>query len=105
LGQKVDISQCNRHVRFAPNSGHLQCTSPCPFCANSGHSGVGKNPQILGLKKQDQINIGAVTGRTEKKGFWRWAIFAGREKKPLLVGSFYGMHRMQKNVQKMQSHV
>jgi hypothetical protein len=25
-----------------------------------------------------------------KKGFWRWAIFAGRQKKPLLVGSFYG---------------
>jgi hypothetical protein len=25
-----------------------------------------------------------------KKGFWRWAIFANREKKPLLVGSFYG---------------
>jgi hypothetical protein len=25
-----------------------------------------------------------------KKGFWRWAIFAGKEKKPLLVGSFYG---------------
>ena len=26
------------------------------------------------------------------KGYWRWAIFAGREKtkKPLLVGSFYG---------------
>jgi hypothetical protein len=27
---------------------------------------------------------------TGKKGFWRWAIFAGKEKKPLLVGSFYG---------------
>jgi hypothetical protein len=26
----------------------------------------------------------------EKKGYWRWAIFTGREKKPLLVGSFYG---------------
>jgi len=26
----------------------------------------------------------------EKKGFWRWAIFASKEKKPLLVGSFYG---------------
>ena len=25
-----------------------------------------------------------------KKGYWRWAIFASREKKPLLVGSFYG---------------
>lgn len=25
-----------------------------------------------------------------KKGYWRWAIFAGSDKKPLLVGSFYG---------------
>ena len=25
-----------------------------------------------------------------EKGYWRWVIFAGREKKPLLVGSFYG---------------
>jgi hypothetical protein len=25
-----------------------------------------------------------------KKGYWRWAIFAAREKTPLLVGSFYG---------------
>jgi hypothetical protein len=25
-----------------------------------------------------------------KKAFWRWAIFAGQEKKPLLVGSFFG---------------
>jgi len=32
---------------------------------------------------------GSSTG-TGNKGYWRWAIFAGREKKPLLVGSFYG---------------
>jgi hypothetical protein len=30
------------------------------------------------------------SARGEKKGYWRWAILAGREKKPLLVGSFYG---------------
>jgi hypothetical protein len=30
------------------------------------------------------------SARGEKKGYWRWAIFAGQEKKPLLVGSFYG---------------
>jgi hypothetical protein len=26
----------------------------------------------------------------EIKGHWRWAIFCGREKKPVLVGSFHG---------------
>jgi hypothetical protein len=27
----------NRHVRFAPESAHVQCTTRCLFCANSGH--------------------------------------------------------------------
>ena len=31
------ISHCNRHVRFTPKSGHVQCNSVCPLCANSGH--------------------------------------------------------------------
>src|SRR5262249_35025899 len=31
------ISQCNRHVRFTPESGHLRCTSACPLWAKSGH--------------------------------------------------------------------
>jgi hypothetical protein len=26
------------NVRFTPNSGHVQCNSACPLCANSGHS-------------------------------------------------------------------
>ena len=28
------------HVRFTPESGHVQCTSSCLLCANSGHPGV-----------------------------------------------------------------
>jgi hypothetical protein len=24
-------------VRFTPESGHVQCNSVCPLCANSGH--------------------------------------------------------------------
>ena len=27
-------------VRFTPNSGHLQCKTPCPLSANSGHQRV-----------------------------------------------------------------
>ena len=30
----------NRYVRFTPKSGHVQCTSACPLCANSGHPWV-----------------------------------------------------------------
>src|SRR5262245_41080716 len=26
-----------RHVRFAPKSGHVRCSSRCPIRANSGH--------------------------------------------------------------------
>ena len=37
FGSKADICSAKRHVRFTPNSGHLQRTSPCPLCANSGH--------------------------------------------------------------------
>ena len=35
-GQSLE-SQCNRHVRFTPKSGHVQCNHACPLSANSGH--------------------------------------------------------------------
>ena len=38
FGSKADICSAKRYVRFTPNSGHARCTSPCPLCANSGHS-------------------------------------------------------------------
>ena len=44
------------------------------------------------MKKKSSLHYelyGSSAG-SDKKGYWRWAIFAGREKKPLLVGSFYG---------------
>jgi hypothetical protein len=44
------------------------------------------------MKKKNSLYYelyGSSAARGEK-GYWRWAIFAGREKKPLLVGSFYG---------------
>src|SRR5262249_57596257 len=40
---KVDISQCNRHVRFTPESGHLQRNNRCPLRAMCGRLRVGKN--------------------------------------------------------------
>jgi hypothetical protein len=33
------ISQCNRHVRFTPESRHVQRSRSCPLWANSGHHG------------------------------------------------------------------
>ena len=37
LGQKQTCAVAKRHVRFTPESGHVQCTRVCPLCANSGH--------------------------------------------------------------------
>jgi hypothetical protein len=44
------------------------------------------------MKKKNLLyyELYGASARGDKKGHWRWAIFAGREKKPLLVGSFYG---------------
>ena len=44
------------------------------------------------MKKKSELHYelyGSSAGAGEK-GYWRWAIFAGREKKPVLVGTFYG---------------
>ena len=37
FGSKADMCSAKRHVRFAPNSGHVRCTTKCPLCANAGH--------------------------------------------------------------------
>ena len=42
FGSKAEVKATNIDVRFAPESGHLQCTSACPLCANSGHSEMSK---------------------------------------------------------------
>jgi hypothetical protein len=37
LWSKADIALGPNHVRFTPKSRHVQRTSACPLCANSGH--------------------------------------------------------------------
>jgi len=44
----------------------------------------------MNKKNSLHYELYGTSARDEKKGYWRWAIFAGNEKKPLLVGSFYG---------------
>ena len=36
FGSLADIPECNRYVRCYIKSGHVQCNSVCPLCANSG---------------------------------------------------------------------
>jgi hypothetical protein len=35
FGSIADICSAKWHVRFTPNSGHVQCTSSCLLCARS----------------------------------------------------------------------
>ena len=36
FGSKADICSAKAHVRFTPESGHVQCNLVCPLSANSG---------------------------------------------------------------------
>ena len=36
FGSKADMCSAQADVRFTPESGHVQCNSACPLCANSG---------------------------------------------------------------------
>jgi hypothetical protein len=38
FGSKADIRAAKCHVRFTPESGHVQCNGPCLLWAKSGHS-------------------------------------------------------------------
>jgi hypothetical protein len=44
------------------------------------------------MKKKNLLyyELYGASGRGDKKGYWRWAIFAGRKEKPLNAGSFFG---------------
>jgi hypothetical protein len=51
-GSKADISQCNRHVRFTPESEHSAARVACPLWANGEHHGSflrNKNWDIFGV--------------------------------------------------------
>jgi hypothetical protein len=37
FGSKADMCSAQADVRSYPKSGHVQCNSVCPLCANSGH--------------------------------------------------------------------
>jgi len=37
FGSRADISSAQAHVRFTPESGHVQCKRPCLLWAKSGY--------------------------------------------------------------------
>jgi hypothetical protein len=56
------------------------------------------------MRKKNELHyeLYGSSGGAEEKGFWRWSIYAGREKKPVLVGSFYGALPDAKNMPRQQ---
>ena len=61
FGSKADMCSAKRHVRFTPESRHVRCTSSCPLCANSGHSGsinylVGTAEQRRGYGETEHLS-------------------------------------------------
>ena len=44
------------------------------------------------MRKKNELHyeLYGSSGGPAGKGFWRWCIYAGREEKPVLVGTFYG---------------
>ena len=61
FGSKADIRSAIAHVRFTPESGHVQCISPCPLSANSGHSHGASNPFVLNVADE----LGDVTNNAK----------------------------------------
>ena len=53
-----------RHVRFTPKSRHVQCTSRCPLCANSGHEVV--HSTTLSARAS---NVGGTVSAERFRGF------------------------------------
>ena len=54
FGSKADMCSAKRHVRSYPESGHVQCNSGCPLCANNGHDDKSARfPWIGGSCKPD----------------------------------------------------
>jgi hypothetical protein len=54
LGLKRTWRQVHTMSARTPESGHLQCTSPCPLCANSGHRGAVARLGSLNDYKEDR---------------------------------------------------
>ena len=74
---KIPFFGCLFNVRFTPESGHLQCNSPCPLCAKSGHETLfdhlvgdgedarrdGQAKRLGGLEVDDKLELGQLDDR------------------------------------------
>ena len=71
FGSKADMCNANRHVRFTPNSGHVQCNSACLICTISGHlrrrtTETERPPRAARRGTHGENDEGCGTGLTQK---------------------------------------
>jgi hypothetical protein len=98
--------QCDRPCRLWAKSGHIGVGEIARSLAGNTRRGRYRysiRPDkiffselfwlvFLKMRKKNLLHyeLYGTSARGDKKGYWRWAIFAGREEKPLDAGSFYG---------------
>jgi hypothetical protein len=68
FGSLADISHCNRHVRFTPESGHSQRKHACPLRANSGQIATSHFAPVVCAtsSKSGSFQLQLNNGRPEK---------------------------------------
>jgi hypothetical protein len=103
LPPKADICTAIAHVRFGPKADISALAKIPKFLAANDKTKVQR--QITGLsnfgvsyntvpkKNRLRYELYGSSSAGGNKGHWRWAIFAGQEKRPMQVGSFYGSLR------------
>src|SRR5262249_46057736 len=83
VGRVTDLAACGHTVRYRRNRCWV-IADLFSACADIWDGGAEmKKKSLLHYELYDS------SARGDKIGYWRWPIFAGREK-PLSVGSFYG---------------
>jgi len=65
FGSKAHICSAKRHVRFTPESGHVQCNSPCLLWAKSGLMHCNKQPIISSTSLANASNIAGAHSEAE----------------------------------------
>jgi len=67
FGSEADMYSARAHVRFTPESGHVQCTRPCLLWAKSG---------LMQRSKEDRYSITSSTRASSVGGIVRPRAFA-----------------------------
>jgi hypothetical protein len=90
LPPKADMCGATRDVCFGPKADISELAEISKFLAGNIKTTADKflASPLAKMKKKNLLHyeLYGTSARGEKAGYWRWAIFAGREEKPLEAG-------------------